>query len=181
MTSLPPHYRKLFASFIRLACWMIFFGLVAGILFQESSRKTPYEKFAPGLHWEAVYHLALLHGHVFLIGVVIPLVVLLLLYFALLLGSQPLSEKSVRWGKLLYHSGAGLTVVLMLYKGYHYLISVRMGQLDFAAIDHGFFGGQHVLRAIVYGLGHTAMAVGLGVFAWGILKSLPKGQPAPEV
>jgi hypothetical protein len=171
---IPSHYKKMYGSFIRLACIMSLFALITGILFQESTRKIPYEKLAPGLHWEAVSNLALLHGHTFLIGVLIPLAVLGMMHFSLHLKGNPISEKTVKWGALLYHIGAGLTVLLLLYKGYHYVLSVRMGQLDFAAIDHSYFGGMTLLRQIVYGLSHTSLAVGLGMLSVGILRSLPQ-------
>lgn len=171
---LTPHYRKLYLTFLRFSCWMVFFGLIAGILFQESTRKVPLGQFPPGIHWESVYHLALLHGHVFLIGVLVPVAVMAMLHFGLLLKGGVVSQKVLKWGSLLYLAGTGLTVLLMLYKGYHYVISVRMGELDFAAIEHGFFAGQHLLRQVVYGLAHTAMSAGLITLTVGILRSLPK-------
>ena len=172
--TIPEHYRKLYLSFIRLACWMVFFGLLSGILFQESTRKVPHGTPSPGIHWEAVYHLALVHGHVFLIGVMIPLAVLTLLQFSLLLGAQPIGSRAARWGSLLYHSGAGLTALLILYKGYHYVLSVRAGQLDFAIIHETYFAGSHLLRAIVYGIAHSALGAALIILVVAILRNLPK-------
>jgi len=172
--TLPPHYRKIYLGFIKFACWMVFFGLIAGILFQESSKKVPFEKFPPGIHWESIVYLALLHGHIFLIGVLIPIAVLAMLQFGLILEGKIVSERVLKWGGCLYKWGALLTVLLMLYKGYHFVISVRMGQTDFAAIEHNYFGGILPLRAAAYGISHTAMAVGLIVLVIGILRSLPK-------
>lgn len=171
---IPAHYKRLYLSFLKLACWMVFFGLTAGILFQESSRKVPVGKLAPGIHWESVYHLALLHGHVLLIGVVVPVAVITMLQFGLMLDGKVVSEKLLKWGGRLYAGGTGVSVLLMLYKGYHYLISVRMGQMDFAVIEQGLFGGEHIIRAVVYGVAHTAMSAGLITLAVGILRSLPK-------
>lgn len=172
--TLPDHYRRFYASFVKFACWMIFVALIAGILFQESTRKVTFDAVAAGTHWEAVYHLAFVHGHVFLIGVLIPLAVLGLMQVSLLLDAKTLTQNVLNWGGRLYTWGAGLTVALMLYKGYHYVLSVRMGQLDFVAIDHSFFGGQEIIRHIVYGVSHTAMSIGLIVLAIAILRSLPK-------
>ncbi len=170
---IPNHYQTLYIRFIRFACGMTIFALLSGILFQESTRKIPFSvTYPPGIHWEAVYHLAFVHGHIFLIGVLIPLAVIGMLHFGLLLGGKIISIKSLQWGSWLYLPNALLAILLMLYKGYHYVISIRMGQLDFVKIDHSFFCGCHLLRQIVYGLSHTLMSVGLGILVVGIWKSL---------
>ena len=181
MPTLPAHYRKFYISFIKLACFMIIFALVAGILFQESgTRKIHYDgKFTPGVPWESLYHLALLHGHVFLIGVLVPMAMLVMAQFGLIVGGSELSAKSLKLTAALYHSGAGATVLLMLYKGYHYVMAVRGNQMDFAVIDDSFFGAQHVVRAIGSGLSHTAMGAGLSILAVSILKSMPKKDTVP--
>jgi|GEM_PF-997711 len=170
---LPRHYKMLYASFLRLACTMILFAFLMGILHRESTRHLGYSKLAPGFHWESVYHLALLHGHIFMIGVILPLTTLVMLQFALFLGAEPLSEASTIWGKRLYHWGAGLTLLLFLYKGYHYVLSVRSGILDFSHIEAAYFGGQTLLKACFYGISHTSMGFGLSLFAVGILKTVP--------
>ncbi|MBL8031795.1 MAG: DUF2871 family protein [Candidatus Doudnabacteria bacterium] len=158
---------------------MAAFALIAGILFQESTRKVTYEAVGAALHWEAVYHLALLHGHSFIIGVLIPVAILVAMQFSLMMGGAIISEKSLKWGVLLYQIGVVLSVLLMLYKGYHYVLSVRkvlssgMGQLDIAQIQHSFFGGQELLKQVVYGVSHVAMSAGIIVLLVGIWRSLP--------
>jgi len=170
---IPNYYQTLYIRFIRFACGMTIFALLSGILFQESTRKIPFSAtYPPGIHWEAVYHLAFVHGHIFLIGVLIPLAVIGMLHFGLLLGRKTISNKLLKWGSWLYLPNAFLAVLLMLYKGYHYVISIRMGQLDFVQIDHNFFGGCHILRQIVYGVSHTLMSVGLGILVVAIWRSL---------
>ena len=170
---IPNHYQTLYIRFIRFACWMTIFALLSGILFQESTRKISFSAtYPPGVHLEAVYHLAFVHGHTFLIGVLIPLAIIGMLHLGLLLGGKIISKNLLEWGYWLYLPNALLAVLLMLYKGYHYVISVRMGQLDFAQIDHNFFGGCHLLRQIVYGLSHTLMSIGLGILVVAIWKSL---------
>ncbi|MBX2861043.1 MAG: DUF2871 family protein [Vampirovibrio sp.] len=171
---IPDHYQLFYRRFIRFACWMVFFALLSGILFQESTRKIPMGEFPPGIHWEAVYHLALLHGHAFLIGTLIPLAVLAMLQFGLLLGGKEISGKVLTWGGWLYLLGAFLSITLMLYKGYHYVLSIRFGELDFAVIHHGLFGGLEMGRHLVYGVSHVGMSVGLIILVVGVLRSLPK-------
>ncbi len=170
---IPKHYQSLFIRFIRFACGMTIFALLSGILFQESTKKIPFSAtYPPGIHLESTYHLALVHGHAFLIGVLIPLAVIGMLYFGLLLGGKTVSKNQTEWGSWLYLPSAFLSIMLMIYKGYHYVLSVRMGQLDFVQIDHSFFGGSHLLRQIVYGLSHTSMSIGLGILVIAIWRSL---------
>jgi hypothetical protein len=170
---LPEHYAKFYHRTLRFALVMIIFALLSGILFQESSKKASYSlALTAGPHLESVIHLALLHGHVFLIGVLIPLAVMAMLQLGLLLNGKEICKKTLSWGSWLYLPGAALTVILMLYKGYHYLLSVRAGQLDFQAIEHSYFFGQVALRHTLYGLSHTAMGIGLIVFVVAIWKSL---------
>lgn len=173
--TIPEHYRRMFQIFLRYAVIMIFVGLLTGVLFQESAKKTPYSALLPaGVHMETVIHLALLHGHSFLVGVLIPLSVSWMFYLGLALGFQPVGEKVIKVGTWLYLPASIVVVLLMIYKGYHYQMAVRHGIYDFATIHASYFMGNHALRASVYGLSHTAMAVGLGTLAVGFWRSMKK-------
>ncbi len=174
---LPSHYPTFFQRMMRFALIMIFIALLSGILFQESAKKATYADLAPGLHLETVIHLALLHGHVFLIGTLIPMIICWMCYLGLCLGKSPASEKLLRWGSRLYLSGAALSVFLMLYKGYHFLLSVRFGETDFAIIEQNYFFGIAILRHIVYGTAHIGMGIGLTLMAIALWKSLSKPSP----
>lgn len=179
--SIPEHYRKFYATYLRFSIVMMLVALIVGILFQESSKKAPISAALPaGAHLESVISLALVHGHTFIIGALIPLAVTWMLYLGLKLGYQPLSEKSLRWGSALYLPGSVVAILLMLYKGYHYLIGVRMGQTDLQALNASFFFGSHALRAAAYGLTHTAMSVGLGILVISFWKSMGKTQSNPS-
>lgn len=173
--SLSDSYRSFFRLFLRFSIVMMIVALLMGILFQESSKKAPVSEMLPaGPHLESIFSLSLVHGHTFIIGALIPLAITWMLYLGLKLGYQPVSDKSLRWGGGLYLPGAVMAVVLMLYKGYHYLLGVRSGQLDFAVLDASFFFGSHALRAATYGLTHTAMAVGLFILVISFWKSMGK-------
>jgi hypothetical protein len=175
--SIPEHYRKFYGLYLRFSIVMIIVALLMGILFQESSKKAPFSEALPaGPHLESIFSLALVHGHTFIIGALIPLAITWMLYLGLTLGFQPLSEKSLKWGSRLYLPGAVMAIVLMLYKGYHYLMGVRFGQTDFEALSKSFFFGSHALRASAYGLTHTAMAVGLSILVISFWKSMGKAK-----
>jgi hypothetical protein len=173
--TIPGSYRAVFRIYLRYAVIMIFVGLITGVLFQESAKKTPFsEVLPPGLHMETVIHLALLHGHAFLIGVLIPLAVTWMLYLGLALGYAPVGERSLKIGSWLYLPASVVAVFLMIYKGYHFQLGVRQGNLDFQALNESLFMGNHALRAAVYGITHTAMAVGLGTIAVSFWRSMKK-------
>jgi hypothetical protein len=176
--ALPVHYRAFYFFVARFSILMLILGLLVGIVYQESSRKAPISAMLPpGMHLESVIDLALSHGHIFLIGALIPLGLSWLLYMGLQLGANPISAKSLKVGSWMYFPGAVGAIALMIYKGYHFLLGVRGGNTDFVALQASFFAGNHALRAASYGTIHTVMAIGLLVIVipiWKSLKTAPK-------
>lgn len=171
--NLPEPYRRFYRTHLRFALIMLLFGLLLGISFQESTGKMPISEAVPaGMHLESIMALALVHGHAILIGVVMPLAALWALHIGLLLGAAPLSARSLKWTSALYIPGAVVSVLLMLWKGYHFVLGVRHGTLDLALLNHTFLFGSHALRAALYGASHTAMALGLGILGVGLWRSL---------
>ena len=175
--NLPDHYAPALRGIIRFAIVMAFVGLLVGISFQESAKKLPFAKAPAGLHVEAILPLALVHGHVFVMTVVMPLVMAGALLMALRAGGTPVSRRSLRWLVCGYQSFAAAAVVLMLVKGYHVLLAVRRGQTDLAVVDDAFLGGHGALRYAVYAVVHAGMGVTLGVFLVALWRSL-KPRPA---
>lgn len=171
--NLPEPYRRFYLIHLRYALAMLLFGLLAGIAFQESTRKLPITAAIPaGMHLESVLSLALVHGHAILIGVLLPLGAIWALHVGLALGATPLSARSLKWTTRLYIPGSLASVLLMLWKGYHLVLGVRGGTLDLGLLHESFIFGSHGLRAGIYGASHTAMAVGLGVLGVGLWRSL---------
>ena len=166
-------YRRFYHTHLRFALAMLIFGLLAGISFQESTRKLPISETLPaGMHLEAILSLALVHGHAILIGVLLPLAATWALHVGLTLGAAPLSARSLKWITRLYIPGSAASILLMLWKGYHLVLGMRGGVLDLGALNHSFIFGNHALRAALYGTSHTAMAVGLGILVVGLWRSL---------
>ncbi len=170
--NLPGHYVGALRAVLRYAIVMAFVGLLLGISFQESAKKLPFAKAPAGLHVEAILPLALVHGHVFVMTVLVPLAMAGALLIALRVGGAPVSQRSLRWLTHGYLLCAAASVALLLVKGYHFLLAVRGGQTDFAVIDGAFLGGHGVMRYAVYALVHSGMGVALGVFLVALWRSL---------
>ena len=175
--NIPDHYRALYRTWLRYAIVMMLFGLLAGLSFEESAKRAPVTDLLPaGKHIEAILPLALVHGHAFLLGAVLPLALVFMLHLGLSLGFRPLSPTMLKTATWLYLPGSALSVALMLYKGYHWVLGVRFGHTDFADWNDAFFGGNHALRAASYGLAHTAMAVGMAILVIAFWRSMSAKQ-----
>lgn len=172
--NLPDHYPGALRAVIRFTIIMAFVGLLIGIAFQESAKKLPFAAAPAGLHLEAILPLALVHGHVFTVTVLVPLAMVGALVLALRAGGAPVSRRSLLWLTRGYLPFATASVVLMLVKGYHVLLAVRGGQTDFAVIDGAFLGGHGVARYAIYAFAHSGMGVTLGVFLVALWRSLSR-------
>ena len=171
-TNYPVHYRTAVRVYLRFALVFLVVGLLSGVAFQESSKKFNAAAAGDLGYWDANLRLALVHGHIFFIGVLLPVALLGMLHLARTHGGTEIGPKAMRWTSRLYLPCAAVTVALMLYKGYHVLLSARSGTTDLDAINATYFGGITALRHVIYGLAHTGMAVGLGIFAWALWRSL---------
>ena len=176
-TLLPEHYRSTIRTLIRYSIVLLALGLLSGVAFQESSKKLDYAEIAAGARLEAVLSLALVHGHMLVTGVLMPLALAAALDLAHRSGGTELSVRSLRWLTRGYLPCVSATLALMLYKGYHTLLSVRFGARDFDAIDAAYFGGLVPLRHAVYGITHVGMAIALGVFGVALWRSLNSTRP----
>ncbi len=175
----PPHYRSATRTLLRFAVAMTIFALLAGVLFQESSKKLDYAAVGPGLRLEAVLSMALVHGHVFLTSVLIPIAMAGALFLARRAGGAELGPRPLAWLTRGYLPFVTATVLLMFYKGYHVLLSVRFGEHDLDAVDRAFFGGLVGLRHGTYAIAHVGMAVSLGVFVVALWRSLGRRRADP--
>ena len=168
----PDHYRPFFRLFLGFGLVMLVFGGLAGVLFQEMTGKVKYETLEPGIRFEAFYRLAIVHGHSFLVGFLMPVAWLSVLTIALRMGARPLSAKTLRWIAWTYIPGAISVVGLVLYKGMVYVTRVKEGETDFDAIHQSLFWGSRAIRGIVYGTSHTVATIGLVIFAVAVWRSL---------
>jgi urea transporter len=174
-TSYPDHYVQTVRTLLRFALIMMIVSLLSGILFQESSKKLPHQPVAEGFsRWDATVHLALVHGHAMMIGVLVPVALAGMLHLARACGGKVINPRPLALARRLYLPAAAATLALMLYKSYHILLSARWGKTDPQQIHDALFGGVTAVRHGVYGASHVLMAVGLGIFAWTLWRSLRK-------
>jgi hypothetical protein len=113
------------------------------------------------------------HGHVFTVGVLLPLALAGALLMARRAGGSEVSGRALAWLVRGYLPAAAVTVALQLVKGYHVLLAVRGGATDLAAVDNAFLGGHGVLRFALFGVSHTALGVCLTVYLVALWRSLP--------
>jgi hypothetical protein len=169
---IPASYRLTIRTLLRYSIVMAFVGLLVGVAFQESAKKLPFDVAPAGIHIESILQLALVHGHVFTIGVLLPLAMAGALLLARHAGGDAVGSRGLAWLIRGYLPFAASSLALHLYKGYHFLLLTRAGERDFAVIDAAFMGGSHLLRYVVYGVIHTGMGVTLGVFLVALWRSL---------
>ncbi len=175
----PPHYTRAIRTLLRYALVLMVVGLLSGVAYQESSKKVSLAPGPGGLrYWEATLHLALVHGHIMVTAVLLPIALASVLHLARAHGGREVSPQALRWAVGTYLPCVTATVSLMLYKGYHVLLSVRAGKEDIVEIDAALFGGSTALRHGLYGLSHVGMAFGLCTFAWCLWRSLKARQAA---
>ena len=171
--ALPRHYTAAIRTLLRYGLVMVVVGLVSGIAFQESSKKISLTPPVDGLsHLDAVLSLALVHGHILVTGVLFPIAMACVLYLARACGGSEISRRALRWTVNVYIPCVSVSILLMLYKGYHVLLSARAGVTDLSQIDSTLFAGSKVLRHGLYGLSHAGMGFALCMFAWCVWRSL---------
>ena len=168
--------RTALRTLIRYAIVMAILGLLIGISSQESAKKLTWE-MAPGAMQQAVLlPLALVHGHVFTVGVLLPLALAGALVLGPKAGGRAVGPRALAWLRRGFLPFAAASLALQLFKGYFILLSVRGGESDLEAIDHAFMAGSHVLRYVLYAVVHSGMGVSLGVFLVALWRSLAGGE-----
>lgn len=169
----PPHYRAAIRTLLRYALVLLVVSLLAGVAYQESAKKVSLTPDPGGLpYWDVVLRLALVHGHLMVVGVLLPVAMASMLHLARACGGREVGSRVLKLAVYTYLPFSAVTVGLMLYKAYHVLLSARAGVADMGQIDATLFAGNKGLRHAIYGLSHVGMAFGLCVFVWCLWRSL---------
>ncbi len=117
--SLPEYYRSSLRMLLRYAIIMAVIGLLVGVSFQESAKKLDHAALPAGTYLESVLPLGLVHGHVFTLGVLMPLAMAGALLIALRIGGRPVGCRGLAWLTYGYLPFASASLILQLLKGYH--------------------------------------------------------------
>ncbi|MDJ0976351.1 MAG: hypothetical protein QNJ98_17955 [Planctomycetota bacterium] len=176
---LPSHYAQATRTVLRYAIVMAVLGLLSGVVFRESAKKLPDSAVHAGIGLEATQHLALVHGHMLLAAVIVPIAMLGAVFLSRAAGGGEITPRAFKMLTRGYLPFVTATIALMYYKGYHFLLSVRGGETDLVAIDAAYFGGATVARYAVYGVIHTAMFATLSLFLLGVWRSLRPSTGTP--
>jgi hypothetical protein len=186
---LPDAYRTAVRRLVRLAAVLLFVGLCIGLYSTDVVRAFRYGKTArlvpvaertgqvevevpPELLWEATMDLRLSHGHVILIGGILPLCIAAALVVTHLAGATAIGKGTLEAFFWMYAVGATLATGIILYKGIHYAEMVRAGTFDFGEIQRTLFGGSRAIKGAAYGLSHSVLAGSVGVIGVALWRSV---------
>ncbi len=172
----PPHYTRAIRTLLRFALVFLVVGLLSGVAFQESVKKLDRTATEGLAHWDAALHLALVHGHMIVTGVLLPVALAGMLHLARAHGGRLVGPRALAWSVYAYLPGVVATCGLMFYKGYHVLLAARSGEADMSQIDAALFAGSKALRHGLYGLSHVGLALGLSIFTVCLWRSLRRAE-----
>lgn len=200
VSPLPEHYVTAMRRLVRFAVVSIFVGLCLGVWSTDANKRLRYGPTAapprvigpeeratertkfevelpPGLMWETGIDLRLSHGHVILIGGVLPLCFAGALAVVHLMGGGTIGRGALEAFYWLYLVGGIAAMGLIIYKGWVLMDQVRGGQFDLAKI-HGevMFGGSRALKGAAYGISHTVLAAAVGILAVSLWRSVGRAR-----
>jgi len=163
MKNYPVLVQNLFRKQIVFSTIMIVVALIMGLVFREVSRLF-FQNLT--LEQQLIYghDMGLVHGHTFLLGVVIPLV---LASFTLIvlpdLTEKRLQNMNIRFS--VYMIAATVALALMVYKGLAFIMGAG---LPLETIDAGLFWGNRILRGVLFGLSHVTIFWSVGEIMAGL-------------
>lgn len=201
---LPDHYRTQVRRLVRFGMVFLVVGLLIGVMtveYQKSFRYGPTNSMPrllddetrkaertratidlpPGLMWEVGIDLRLSHGHVILIGAVVPLCIAGALVLTRLAGGGEIGRGALEAAFWLYVVGGSAGMGLIFYKGLFLVHAFRDGMFDLREVHAAMFGGSRALKGAAYGISHSVMAVAVGIYAvtlWRSAASIGSSFPA---
>ena len=178
MRPLPDHYVSTIRTTLRFAMLMVVLALLLGLVYREATKKLGYDEAAPGLYLESTLQFALVHGHAFLLLVIVPMTMVGALVLAWKVGGGEVKRRATTLFVRAYLPSATIAVAMMLYKSYAIALGVRGGSTDLAALDAGLYGGSVAFRYVLYGLVHVVLSLALAHLAIGLWRSLGKKRRA---
>ncbi len=159
--------RKLYKLIITYIMIMLIVALVIGVVYREVSKAYLSDKeFEQQIMYS--YFLSLCHGHIFMVGVLIPTAILVVVYVIESKNLGIINYSSLGKAFMLYIvSGIGI-VLLLLYKG----VSITTSDASLTQAYNSLYGGNLALRESVYGLIHLLLGISIVWIVVIILRSL---------
>ncbi|MCW8141338.1 MAG: hypothetical protein KIT58_20745 [Planctomycetota bacterium] len=202
---LPDHYVTAIRRLVRFSVVSIFVGLCLGVWSTDANKRLRYlevtgaprrlsaedraaegsrveMELPPGLMWEVGIDLRLSHGHVILIGGVLPLCLAAALAVVHLMGGATIGRGTLEAFYWLYLVGGLAAMGLIIYKGWFLMAYVGVeeaGGFDLARIHGAMFGGSRALKGAAYGLSHTILAAAVGIIAVALWRAVGRRRAAP--
>ena len=173
-----PHYKTFITRTIKLAMTCMVLTTGAGLLSRELTHTVADDlsHLPPGTRWGFLYPFALLHGHVFLTGVALPLALSGSLVLARMAGGTLVSSSTLHWGWTSLSFGVISSLLLLLAKSQMLLNSIHScanhppADCDPYALSVSNWVSP--LRPILYATAHGSLAVGSSIIAVAIGQSL---------
>ncbi len=163
---------NLISLMVRYLLIMALAGLAVGVVYREFS-KAYLSGFSLEDQIVVSYYLSLSHGHVFFVGVLLPVALLAVTYVMLQAGKIPESRAcALKKPFTIFVIGSLLMIGLLIYKGlgivYAYSLNPGAG---LTAADQTLFLGSKVLRESLYGIAHLLMGIGLTWYAVSLMRN----------
>ncbi len=164
-------YKKVLLLVTKYVLVMVIVALIVGVVYREYSKTMlqglPLEKTIL-----ASYYLSLSHGHIIVVCVIIPVVLLVLTHLVARTGLGHPDYRSLRRALIIYLVGATGAVALLVYKGlgiiYFYSQNPSAG---LTMADNMLFLRSHALRESLYGIIHLLLGIGLAWYAISLLRA----------
>jgi hypothetical protein len=196
---LPDHYVTTIRRLVRFAMVSLFVGLLLGLWSTHMNKVIKYGDVArrvsaeereqrgvkhqlelpAGLMWETGIDLRLSHGHVILIGGVLPLCFAGALALVYQMGGGVVGRGTLEAFFWMYLVGGLGAMALIIYKGWHLFDRVTdpQGTFKLEEVHASMFFGSNALKATAYGLSHTIMAGAVGVLAVALWRAVGERRP----
>ncbi len=150
---------KLIRKIGLISILMLWFSIASGVFYREFS-KYELKNVSLGKSFFPVEFLQLLHGHILILGFIIPIG--LAFFISILPEIDDNAYKKLNTAFNIYLIGTIGAIFLLFWKGIEYVrVYVHNPALTVEQIDKLIFSGNHVLRSSLYGIFHLLFGVGL--------------------
>ena len=167
LPSLEKYYIKSIKQLLYISAASFFIGIWMGLMTTETRMQIGYDQTDNGTYLQATMYLSLLHGHIFMMGGVMPMIMCVMLVFGKLIGGNNIPKKFLSKLIFLYTLGMVSSLVLLLAKGIRIfnLTKQELPSPDFIVIDNTIMGSV-IVKLLVYSFSHIVLTAGICIFMY---------------